>query len=55
MDKLNLHSCMISIVYLFKRMKTNHIVSSTINSQTEMSPWIICLYKKTYNGMVYIV
>ncbi|CAF1392236.1 unnamed protein product [Adineta steineri] len=44
MDELNLHPCMIPMVCLLKHMETNGITSS--NTQSDMPPWMICLYKK---------
>ena len=42
MDELNLHPCMVPMICLLKHMETNGI--TTI--QSDMPPWMICLYKK---------
>ncbi|CAF4434445.1 unnamed protein product [Rotaria sp. Silwood2] len=42
MDELNLHLCMVPMICLLKHMETNGI--TTI--QSDMPPWMICLYKK---------
>jgi DNA-dependent protein kinase catalytic subunit len=42
MDELNLHPCMVPMVCLLKHMSTNGIIPS----QSDMPPWMICLYKK---------
>jgi DNA-dependent protein kinase catalytic subunit len=46
MDELNLHPCMVPMICLLKYMEANGITSSNTNSQTDMPPWMICLYKK---------
>ncbi|CAF4915020.1 unnamed protein product, partial [Rotaria sp. Silwood1] len=42
MDELNLHPCMIPMICLLKHMETNGITPI----QSDMPPWMICLYKK---------
>ncbi|CAM4805641.1 unnamed protein product [Rotaria magnacalcarata] len=42
MDELNLHPCMVPMVCLLKHMETNGITPV----QSDMPPWMICLYKK---------
>jgi len=46
MDELNLHPCMVPMICLLKHMETNGIISSNTNTQSDMPPWMICLYKK---------
>ncbi|UJR22353.1 hypothetical protein I4U23_025415 [Adineta vaga] len=48
MDELNLHPCMVPMVCLLKHMEIHGITpsSSTLTTQSEMPPWMICLYKK---------
>ncbi len=42
MDELNLHPCMIPMICLLKHMETTGIITT----QTDMPPWMTCLYKK---------
>ncbi|CAF3812228.1 unnamed protein product [Rotaria sordida] len=42
MDELNLHPCMVPMICLLKHMEANGITTV----QSDMPPWMICLYKK---------
>lgn len=42
MDQLNLHPCMVPMICLLKHMQTMGIITP----QTDMPPWMICLYNK---------
>lgn len=50
MDELNLHPCMVPMVCLLKHMETSGIIPSvengSLSQNSEMPPWMICLYKK---------
>ncbi|CAF1189299.1 unnamed protein product, partial [Adineta ricciae] len=56
MDDLNLHPCMVPMICLLKHMETHGITPppTTANTQSDMPPWMICLYKKFHDATVHL-